>query len=307
MRDRLLTLHQRLSSTVLGSEEASYFLVVALLANGHVLLQGAPGIGKTSLAHALAESLDGTCRRIQFTPDLLPSDLLGYSLWQPQRGEFVFVPGPVFANIVVADEINRASPRLQSALLECMNEHQVTLDGITRELPPPFLVLATQNDLYSAGTFPLPEPQLDRFLLSYRLETPSLGLLEQIVAQHAARPGGAHGGAILTAAEVAQLQQVVQRMPCASAVSSYIAGLIHGASTHDSLRGTLSPRTAIALLRAAQAIAWLEGHPAVYPDDVKRAAHPVLQHRLSGRDSADPSGVAAKQWIDHILRSVPVP
>jgi MoxR-like ATPase len=272
-----------------------------------VLVQGAPGIGKTTLAHTLAEAIDGTFHRIQFTPDLLPSDILGYSLYHQGRGEFQFIPGPVFANIVLADEINRTSPRIQSALLECMNEHQVTVDGITRRLEPPFLVLATQNTVYPTGTFPLPEPQLDRFLICLTPESPDAALLGKILALHAARPEPPSLAPIINAAEVRELQRAALAVPAHAAVTGYIAAICHGARKHEGLRAGLSPRAAIALMRAAQCVAWLEGHPAVYPEDVKRAVMPVLHHRLNTRDAADMTGAGARQWLEHLLRVIPVP
>ncbi len=307
MRERLASLQQRLTTTVLGSEDAAYWLMVALLSNGHVLIQGAPGIGKTTLAHTLADAIDGTFKRIQFTPDLLPSDILGYSLYHQGRGDFQFIPGPVFANIVLADEINRTSPRIQSALLECMNEHQVTIDGVTRPLPPPFLVIATQNTLYSTGTFPLPEPQLDRFLLSLTPELPDSELLAKILALHAGRPATSKAPPVLTATEVAALQREVLAVPANEKITAYIAALSHGVRKHEGLRGGLSTRASISLLRAAQAVAWLAGHPAVYPDDVQKAVVPVWLHRLNGRDAADASGSAGRQWLEHLVRVIPAP
>jgi MoxR-like ATPase len=307
VKDRLASLHQRLATTVLGAEEEAYWLIVALLAHGHVLIQGAPGIGKTTLAHTLATGIDGSFKRLQFTPDLLPSDILGYSLFHQGRGEFQFIPGPVFANIVLADEINRTNPRIQSALLECMNERQVTIDGVTRPLGSPFLVIATQNTLYATGTFPLPEPQLDRFLISLTPPSPDAQLLGKILAQHAARPSPAPGAPLLTAAEVSALQDEVLRVPASDAITAYIASLAHAVKKHEGLRGGLSPRAAIALLRAAQAVAWLEGHAAVHPDDVKRAVLPVWQHRLPSRDTGDTGGTTTRQWLEHLLKVVPVP
>jgi MoxR-like ATPase len=307
VKERLASLHQRLTTTVLGAEEEAYWLIVALLAHGHVLIQGAPGIGKTSLAQALASGIAGSFKRVQFTPDLLPSDILGYSLFHQGRGEFQFVPGPVFANIVLADEINRTNPRIQSALLECMNERQVTIDGVTRPLTSPFLVMATQNTLYATGTFPLPEPQLDRFLLSLTPPSPDAPLLGKILAQHAARPVPPAAPPLLTAAEVSELQAEVLRVPTSDAITGYIANLALAVKKHEGLRGGLSPRAAIALLRAAQAVAWLEGHAAVHPDDVKRAVLPVWQHRLPSRDTGDGSGTTTRQWLEHLLKVVPVP
>jgi MoxR-like ATPase len=180
-RAALQLLHQRLTATVIGSGDAANLLLTALLARGHVLIEGAPGIGKTSLAHTLASSIGGVFKRVQFTPDLLPADLLGCSLYRMDRGEFEFIPGPVFANCLLADEINRTSPRVQSALLESMNEGQVTLDGETRALPQPFLVIATRNDTYATGTFPLPEPQLDRFLISIQMDLPDAAVQSRIL------------------------------------------------------------------------------------------------------------------------------
>ena len=307
MHDRLTSLYRRLTTTVLGSEDQAYWLLAALLANGHVLIQGAPGIGKTTLAHTLATGIDGEFRRVQFTPDLLPSDLVGYSLYHQGRGEFQFIPGPVFTNILLADEINRTSPRIQSALLECMNEHQVTVDGVTRPLPPPFLVIATQNTLYSTGTFPLPEPQLDRFLLSLSPTTPDVQLLGDVVALHARQPVAADNPPLIHAAEIREMQKGVVAVRVDEKIARYIASLVHGAGKHDGVRGGLSPRAAIALLRASQAVAALEREPAVYPDHVKKAAVPVLQHRLGLREATDGGQAQARQWIEHLLRVVPVP
>jgi MoxR-like ATPase len=307
VREKLSLLHQRLTSTVLGSDEAAFWLLVALAANGHVLIQGAPGIGKTTLAHRLAGAVEGTFRRIQFTPDLLPSDILGYSLYHQGRGDFQFIPGPVFANIVLADEINRTSPRIQSALLECMNEHQVTIDGVTRPLERPFLVIATQNTLYASGTFPLPEPQLDRFLISLSPTIPDTDLLGKILALHASWPEPPPEPPLLTLAEVRTMQSEVLRVPANERITNYIAALCHGVRKHEGLRGALSPRAAIALLRAAQAVAWIEGHGAVHADDVKRGVVPVWLHRLHSIEPAEAGGAAGRQWLEHLLKVVPVP
>ncbi len=306
MKDRLAALHQRLTSTVIGSDEAAFLLIVALLANGHVLIQGAPGIGKTTLARTLADSLHCTFNRVQFTPDLLPSDLLGCSLYHQGRSEFQFIPGPVFANILLADEINRTSPRIQSALLECMNEHQVTIDGVTRKLEAPFLVIATQNNVYSTGTFPLPEPQLDRFLLCINVEPPDAAMMARILGLHAASAPAA-ASALLDAPQIRAIQQSVLTVPVSDRICHYIAALCTAARQTEGIKSQLSPRAGLALLRAAQAVAWLDDHPAVYPDDVKRVALPVLAHRLTLRDAVDASGSTARQWIDHLLRTVPAP
>ena len=218
MKDRLHALYTTLTKTVLGSEESSFLLLTALLADGHVLIQGAPGIGTTTLAEALARSIQGKFKRIQFTPDLLPSDILGYSMYDQGSAEFRFVEGPVFSNILLADEINRTSPRIQSALLESMNEQQVSIDGVTRPLVSPFLVIATQNNMYSSGTFPLPEPQLDRFLLSITMTLPDRDTQARILRMHSAGVDLKKIQPAITAADVVLLQQQVAALPVNEAV-----------------------------------------------------------------------------------------
>jgi MoxR-like ATPase len=309
MRDRIKTLYSRLTGTVLGSEEPSYLIIVGLLADGHVLIQGAPGIGKTTLAETLANSIDGTFNRVQFTPDLLPADLVGYSMFHQGRGEFEFIPGPVFANVLLADEINRTSPRIQSALLECMNERQVSIDGVTRKLAPPFMVIATQNNLYASGTFPLPEPQLDRFLISTTMVLPDRATQAKILQLHASGRGDgeANGGAIFHADELPAVQQAVREIPVSENVCEYIASLCEAARRQRGLFQSVSARASIALMRAAQAAAYLEGQSAVYPDDVKRIAGAVLGHRLTGGDVAGGGGASPEAVIEEILNSTPVP
>ncbi len=283
-------------------------LLTALLANGHVLIQGAPGIGKTSLAQTLAQSIDGTFSRIQFTPDLLPSDIVGYSIYNQATAKFEFIEGPVFRNIVLADEINRTSPRIQSALLECMNEQQVTVDGITRPLASPFLVIATQNNAYSSGTFPLPEPQLDRFLLSITMTLPDLETQSQILQLHANRGSApADTTPILTAAEIAQMQQAVRDIPANDRICRYIAFICESLRKQEGSRGCLSARASIAVLRAAQSAAYLAGAAAVYPDHVKMVAPAVLNHRLAVRENRGQAGPDAEQMIATVLRNAPTP
>ncbi|MCB1236618.1 MAG: MoxR family ATPase [Verrucomicrobiae bacterium] len=286
MKEKLDRLREALTSTVIGSEDAAFHLLAALIGGGHVLIQGAPGIGKTTLAKTLARLIDGSFRRIQFTPDLLPSDILGYSVFNQGSGGFEFVNGPVFSNLVLADEINRTSPRIQSALLECMNEGQVSIDGVTRPLAAPFLVIATQNNRYAAGTFPLPEPQLDRFLLSIEMTLPDAAHQADILKWHASG-GGSNGSGperVVAAAEVCEWQRTVKRLPVSDPVCRYIVALCEGVRTHPGLRNGVSARASIALMRAAQAFACLRGHEAVFPDDVKSAAAPVLAHRLTPAD-----------------------
>lgn len=278
----LSPLRDHLTQTVIGSEKAGELLLTALLAGGHVLIEGAPGIGKTMLAHTLATSVGGEFKRVQFTPDLLPSDLIGYNLYRSASGEFDFVPGPVFTNCLLADEINRTSPRVQSALLESMNEGRVTIDGVTRALPRPFIVIATQNDTHLTGTFPLPEPQLDRFLLSLEMMLPDAEKQVEIILSHAEKDGaekeqpdfGLDGAAIL------ELQEKAASVPVSRAVAEYITELCEALRDLAGTRGSVSVRASLALLRAARANAFLGSAPAVYPDHVQAVFSAVMRHRI---------------------------
>jgi MoxR-like ATPase len=292
-RQALQLLHQRLSATVLGAEDAATLLLTALLAKGHVLIEGAPGIGKTTLGHTLAASIGGVFKRIQFTPDLMPADLLGYSLYRMDRGEFQFIPGPVFANCVLADEINRTSPRVQSALLESMNEGQVTLDGDTRMLPEPFIVIATQNDTYATGTFPLPEPQLDRFLLSIAMTLPEAAVQSRIILAHANGVIPVHNGdsALVTPAEIRALQQEVAALPISAAIAEYITALCQCLRRLAGAEHAVSIRASLAILQAARARAFLDAAPAVYPDHVQAVFSAVMRHRVLPNDGTDPARI----------------
>jgi MoxR-like ATPase len=286
----LSQLHARLTATVLGAEEPATLLLTALLARGHVLIEGAPGIGKTTLGHALAASIGGVFKRVQFTPDLTPADLLGYSLYRMDSGSFQFIPGPVFANCVLADEINRTSPRVQSALLESMNEGQVTLDGETRPLPSPFLVIATQNDTYTTGTFPLPEPQLDRFLLSIEMNLPDPATQSRILLAHANReiPPIDGDSAILTTDEVLELQAAAAALPVSAAIAEYVTNLCQCLRRLAGAEHAVSVRAALAIVQAARARAFLDGAPAVYPDHVQQVFPAVMRHRVLPTDGTDP-------------------
>jgi MoxR-like ATPase len=300
----LSPLLRHLSETVIGSEEASHLLLTALLGNGHILIEGAPGIGKTMLAHTLASSMGGVFKRVQFTPDLLPSDLLGYNLYRSATGGFEFIPGPVFSNCLLADEINRTSPRVQSALLESMNEGRVTTDGITRDLPRPFIVIATQNDTHSTGTFPLPEPQLDRFLLSLQMTLPDAGKQTEILVSHAAR--GAEPEATpdfnLNGEMILSLQKQAAELPISLAVAQYITALCESLRQLAGSNESVSVRASLAILRAARANAFLESAPAVYPDHVQAVLPAVMRHRILSEQDFDPL-----ELIGMALAKTPVP
>jgi MoxR-like ATPase len=302
-RAALQHLHERLTATVLGSEEAATLLLTALLARGHVLIEGAPGIGKTTLAHTLASSIGGEFKRVQFTPDLLPADLLGFSLYRMNRGEFEFIPGPVFANCLLADEINRASPRVQSALLESMNEGRVSLDGETRVLPQPFLVIATRNDTDATGTFPLPEPQLDRFLLSIAMDLPDTAMQCRILMAHASGDiPSLDGGCLISSGEILKLQEAAGAMPVSETIAGYITALCQTLRRLAGSEHSVSIRASLAVMQAARASAFLEGTQAVYPDHVQAVFPAVMRHRVLSDDGGDVS-----LWIGEAVERTPVP
>ena len=296
-------LRQRLNQSVLGSEAAAELLLVALLARGHVLIEGAPGIGKTSLAATLAKSIGGVFKRIQFTPDLLPADLLGYSLYRINQGDFQFIPGPVFAHCVLADEINRTSPRVQSALLECMSEQQVSLDGVTHQLPSPFIVIATQNDVHATGTFPLPEPQLDRFLLSIRMELPTTEVQTSILLGHAVGEIHQHSlTELLGTQAILDLQKSVDAVYLDPKVAAYITSLGDTLRRLSGAEQSVSIRALLNVMQAARAKAFLEGSKAVHPDHVQAIFANVMRHRLQPDDGTDP-----QLLIDAALDQTAVP
>jgi MoxR-like ATPase len=305
--DNLARLQQQLGRVILGKPEAIDQVLVALLAGHHLLLEDVPGVGKTTLAKALARSFSGSFRRVQFTPDLLPADILGTSVYNQRDGSFSFKEGPVFGNVLLADEINRASPRTQSALLEAMSEGQVSSDGATRALPSPFLVLATQNPVEFHGTYPLPEAQLDRFGLRIDLGYPASDHeLEVLYSQTGAHPLQSVT-AVLSAEDVLALQAETRRARVERSIGRYVVALAEATRRHPSVALGCSPRGSLMLFRSAQARALLEGRAFVVPEDVKAQAVPVLAHRLGLETKARYGGVSKEDLVREILGAVPVP
>jgi MoxR-like ATPase len=304
---RLGRLRDAVAGVLLGKPEGIQLALVALLADGHLLIEDVPGIGKTLLAKALARSLGCTFHRIQFTPDLLPSDLLGTSVFHQSSGQFVFQPGPLFAEVVLADEINRATPRTQSALLEAMSDRQVSLDGQTRPLGPPFFVVATQNPYEFEGTYPLPESQLDRFLIRVRLGYPDRKAERLILDGHRDGEPVDKLTPVLSGEEVAALQQAVRQVAVEDSLSDYLLDIVEATRDHAEIQLGASTRAALGLYRASQALALVEGRDYVVPDDVKRLARPVLGHRLLVRRGRAGQADAAGQLVDEVVRQTPVP
>lgn len=302
MSDRVQQLVENLSKTIVGKEDAIQLVLVALFSGGHALLEDVPGVGKTLLAKSLACCIDGKFQRVQCTPDLLPADITGTNIWNPSNGEFQFLPGPVFAHVLLADEINRATPRTQSALLEVMEEHQVTLDGVSRPVPSPFFAIATQNPVEYQGTFPLPEAQMDRFALSFTLGYPSeaeeINMLNRLVAP--TRPEDLQP--CITPEEVAAIQADCARVQVEASVKQYLLSLVRATREHPDITLGVSPRGSVAFYRAVQALAFLGDRTYVLPDDVKHLAPYVLAHRL-----IPAGGHQASILVQSLLDTVAVP
>ena len=294
LRTALHDAQAQVNSLVLGKEQAVRLAFTALLADGHLLIEDLPGLGKTTLAHALAATLGLGFQRVQFTSDLLPSDIVGVSVYEAQGGGFSFHPGPVFAHVLLADEINRAPPRTQSALLEAMAEYQVTVDGTTHALPRPFFVIATQNPVDLAGTYPLPDSQLDRFLLRLHLGYPDPDAERALLAGTARRDLIAQAPPVLGADQVMQLREAVLAVHASDALVRYVQALLERSRHHAGVRVGLSPRAGIALLRAARAHALLLGRGHVLPDDIQALFGAVAAHRLVGDADAGGSPALAR-------------
>ncbi len=298
---------ENIERVVQGKHEAVELAVICMLAEGHLLVEDVPGVGKTSLAKALAASVECSWKRVQFTPDLLPGDLVGVSVWQRSNESFEFQPGPLFANIVLADEINRASPKTQSALLEAMEERQVTADGRTYKLRPPFMVIATQNPIEQEGTYRLPESQLDRFLLRISIGYPSRDAELSILDSMGAGETLGTISPVATSADVLAMVDAVKSVHISPALKGYLVDIAETSRRHPALALGLSPRATLQLARAIRAYAAAKGRKYATPDDVKAVAHPVLAHRVLVRHESQLQGSSGATAIDEVLRSVPVP
>ena len=306
----LVRVQQSVQSVIRGKNEVIRLALVGLLARGHLLIEDVPGVGKTTLAHALARSLDCAFQRIQFTSDMLPSDVIGVSVFSQQTDRFEFRQGPIFANVVLADEINRTTPKTQSALLEAMNENQVTVDNRTWLLPQPFLVMATQNPIEHHGTYPLPESQLDRFLMRLKIGYPSAESERAILQDFADADPLANLKPVMTGPEVVEIQGRVRRVKVDDELVNYTLSIVEKTRQHEYLSLGVSPRGSLSLYRAAQALAFLEGRDFCIPDDFKRLILPVFSHRcvvssryISTLKKSDQTAAI----IEEILNATPVP
>lgn len=307
MQNLLFRIKENVSNVMIGKEQVTELLLAALAAGGHVLLEDVPGTGKTVLARALAKSMELTFSRVQFTPDLLPSDVAGLSFFNQEKGAFEFKEGPVFTNLLLADEINRATPRTQSALLECMAEGQVTVDGVTRSLGTPFFVIATQNPVETLGCFPLPEAQMDRFLMKISMGSLTAEEERQMLDRYIHAEPLSELAPVCTLAEVAALQKQCREIYVHEDLRDYMVGLVR--ATRENAAGAsygtgVSPRGTLALLRASQGYAMVAGRDYVVPEDIKKVAVPVLAHRLLTESGSEREKV---QLIDRLLQSVPLP
>ncbi|MCX7749397.1 MAG: MoxR family ATPase [Clostridia bacterium] len=296
-----------IQEVIVGKDEIIDLLTVALVSSGHVLLEDMPGMGKTLLAKSLAKSLNCTFKRIQFTPDLLPSDLTGINYFNQKKGDFEFRPGPIFSNILLADEINRATPRTQSALLECMEERQVSIDGETHTLASPFMVIATQNPVEIQGTFPLPEAQLDRFLVKIRMGYPSSEEGVEVLKRFREQNPLDNMRKIAEANEVKDAQASFSKVYVSDDLLRYILGIVEKTRNHQEIVLGASPRASQALLKAVQVFAILKGRDFVVPDDIKAMAKPVLSHRLILKSSFQMKERRQESILDQILKEIPVP
>ena len=302
--DRII---ENISRVIVGKDQAIELLLVGLLAEGHVLLEDVPGVAKTLLAKSLARSIGGSFNRVQFTPDLLPTDITGFNIYDQKKGCFSFHPGPVITNVLLADEINRTIPRTQSSLLECMEERQVTVDGETHPLPAPFLVMATQNPIELEGTFPLPEAQLDRFLLKTQLGYPDKKEEVRILERFQETDPFPLLEPVATPEDISSLQKARRNIRVSQPIREYIADIVRATRDDQAIQFGASPRATLGLMRAGQALAALRGREYVLPDDVKHLAHPVLTHRLILTENERLKGKSADHLIEKLINHLPVP
>jgi MoxR-like ATPase len=305
--ERFLRIEENVEKVVQGKQREIRLALAALMAEGHVLIEDVPGVGKTMLAKAIARSIDCSFRRIQFTPDLLPTDVTGVNVFNQERGDFEFRPGAIFANIVLGDEINRASPKTQSALLECMEERQVTIDTETYQLGTPFMVIATQNPIEHEGTYPLPEAQLDRFMMRIAIGYPTADVEAEILATHGVHSTLTDIGAVADALAVREMAEQVRGVHVAAGVRRYIVDVVEATRRHPDVYLGASPRASIMLLRAARAIAAAEERDYVIPDDVKGLIVPVLAHRVIVTADAVMGGRTPQSVLEELVSEVAVP
>jgi MoxR-like ATPase len=305
--DRFSAVAGNIERVIQGKRDAIDLIVMSMLAEGHVLIEDVPGVGKTLLAKSLARSIHCGFTRVQFTPDLLPSDITGVSVWDRERAGFVFRAGPVFTNIVLGDEINRASPKTQAALLEAMEEHQVTVDGTTRELPAPFMVIATQNPIEHEGTYPLPESQLDRFMMRVIMGYPARSKELEILETHGQRSTFDDLEPVVSAEDVERMISIARGVHVADPIKEYLVDTAEATRTDPDLLLGASPRATLYLQRAARTHAAVQGRTYVTPDDVKATLRPVLAHRLILRPEAQMRGTEIDEVLDGIAVGVPVP
>ncbi len=298
---------ENISQVIVGKRQAIELLLVALLADGHALIEDVPGLGKTLIAKSLARTIGGTFKRVQFTPDLLPADITGFNVYNQQTGLFTYQAGPIFTNILLADEINRTIPRTQSSLLESMEERQVTVDGQTHILPRPFFVMATQNPIELEGTFPLPEAQLDRFLLKLRLGYPEKDEEISILERFRGKDPLVCLKAVASPQQISELQGARNKIRVSLPVREYIADIVRATRENEALRFGASPRGSLGLMRTGQALAALRGRDFVLPDDIKHLAVSVLAHRLILTDETRLRGATPEQFLKEILKQTPIP
>lgn len=302
--DRII---KNIERVMIGKREVAELSLVALLAQGHVLLEDVPGVGKTMMVRSLAKSVSANFRRIQFTPDLLPSDVTGVSIYNPKEMEFQFLPGPILGNIILADEINRTSPKTQSALLEAMEEKSVTIDGVTHELNKPFFVMATQNPIEYEGTYPLPEAQLDRFLLKMKMGYPSKGEEIEVLTRVQVSAPIEDLRPVVTLEELLELQKEVKQVYVDETIKNYIVNLAIETRNHGNVYLGVSPRGSIALMKAAQSYAFIQGRDYCLPDDIQYLIRAVFAHRIILKSEAKFEGITAEDVVDRVVARVPVP